>query len=312
MERVKVARMPLEYSRIFPRKGYEFRGSKLVFRRPLASAAVAAQFVQRMNSHGFKAIGEMTGGASNLIMIAALANAPQDVITLDNGQISADVVPILGGRVLRLTDVKTGKHVTAHNATKSIYFPFCGGMESQVGDEFRYYGWVEPARLIASSATSVKLSIATTNGLTLVRELSLIPGKPVMKVKETLTNPKTSTVRVRFRSQLELNLGSLTSTRTLFKTVDGTARNLDLSGIIKGLRLGQRFRRGERPDGSWTFTGDSGLKVIQRFDKDKIDHTWVFAYPKELGQVNTQIWATGSELKAGESKLLEFELEIAR
>ncbi|HQM51477.1 MAG TPA: hypothetical protein PLJ71_22595, partial [Candidatus Hydrogenedentes bacterium] len=64
------------------------------------------------------------------------------------------------------------------------------------------------------------------------------------------------------------------------------------------------------PAGEWTFSGSKGLKVTQRFDKETVDLTWVYAYPEELQDLEVELWRIEGEIPPGQSVTLRHELEI--
>lgn len=312
LERVRVARMPLTYARIFPRNGYEISGNRLIFQGDLASLAEVSESVTMMREHGFRAIRESYGGdPEQLMMVSAMIHSQLDVVTISNGHLSVDVVPVLAGRALRIIDTKSGHCVTAYNVRQSLLFPFCGGLESRVGELFRWYGWIEPAHVIDSSPTSITVSLQTLNGFNLKRTLTLAPDKPVLHVRSVLTNEDSKPKPARLRSHLELDLGDLHSARVSFDNLAGRYVDKDMTEIIAGLREGEYFRSQDTPNGSWAFTGNKGLELIQRFNSDQIDHTWLYAYPEDLGELEVELWAKRVVLMPGQSVTMEQEIEIS-
>ncbi len=312
LERVRVARMPLTYARIFPRNGYEISGNRLIFQGDLASLAEVSEFVTMMKDHGFRAIRESYGGdPEQLMMVSAMIHSQLEVVTISNGHLSVDVVPVLAGRALRIIDTKSGRCVTAYNVRQSLLFPFCGGLESRVGETFRWYGWIEPAHVIDSSPTSVTVSLQTLNGFNLKRTLTLAPDRPVLHIRSILTNEESKPKPARLRSHLELDLGDLHSTRVGFRSLAGLYVDKDMTEIIAGLREGEYFRSQDIPNGAWAFTGSKGLKLIQRFKSDQIDYTWLYAYPEDLGELEVELWAKRVVLMPGQSVTMEQEIQIS-
>jgi hypothetical protein len=310
VERVRVARMPLTYARFFPRSGYEIAGGKLAWKAAVAPVEDVQAFIDRMGAHGFTTIREVAGGVETMMLLYSILSAPLDVKTISNGKLAVDVVPMLGGRALRITDVATGKSVTAQNVVPALFFPFAGGLEARVGPGFEAYGWVEPAGVMASSATSISLSSDTLDGWKLERSFTLDPTLPILRVETRATNPGTGTRVSRLRGHLELDLGDLPTTRVKFTDRSGKAVDQDMAGVIAGLREGRHFYDQDAPAGEWTFSGSGGLEVVHRFEAADVDFTWLYAYPEELHELELELWGPRTEVAGGGTLIMRQELEV--
>lgn len=310
LDRVQVARMPLVYARIFPRNGYVIEDGLLKWLGEVASIDELMAFVDRMEAHGFQSIQEMAGDPQNLVMLYAILGADQDVVTIENDQLAVDVVPALAGRALRIRDKASGLGVTAWNNKQVLFFPFHGGLEDRVGDGFKVYGWVEPAIATNITETSLGTSLTTLDGYPIQRVMSLDDTEPILYVKTTVTNPGSGPVAIRLRSHLELDLGDLAQTRVKFQSLAGDTVDEDMTEVIAGLREGKHFYDQDVPADSWTFSGTKGLKVIQGFDNQEIDQTWLYAYPDTLNELEIELWAHRVTLEPGESVSLEQSVEV--
>lgn len=311
LERVKVARMPISYARIFPRNGYKIENSKLVFQGDMASLLETAEFVDRMKRHGFRNIQEQSiVTAEGLLQLCTLLSSQLEVVTISNDYLSIDVVPMLAGRVLRIIDRRTGQCVTAHDVRKSLFFPFCGGLENRVGEQSQYSGFVEPSRVIHETETSVTIALQTTDGFMLERTLDLAQNEPVIKIKSILTNPTDKAKSARLRSHLELDMGDLHSTRVRFNSLSGREIDKDMTDIVAGLREGEYYRSQNMPNGSWSFTGSRGLVLTQRFHNEQVEYTWLYAYPEDLGELEVELLAKRVVLEPGQSVALDQEIEV--
>jgi len=310
LERVRVARMPLTYARLFPRNGYKIEDGRLQWLGDMASQGEALKFLQRMKKRGFRTIREMMGDPQQLVMLSGMMRTRLGTPRIQNEHLSVDVVPMLAGRALRIIHRKTGKCVTAHNVKRVLFFPFCGGLEDRVGETFRFYGWIEPATVVNQTDTSITVALKTTNGWPLSRTLTLVPGKPVLQVATTVTNPRKKPAELRLRSHLELDLGELRQTRVRFTSRAGKSVDKDMTRILAGLREGEHYYDQDTPAGSWTLTGTKGLSVTQTFDADAMDFTWLYAYPEDLGQLDLELWMKRKVLAPGERLTARQSIEI--
>lgn len=311
LERVKVARMPIIYAQIFPRNGYKIEDGKLIFQRELASPSNAAEFVSRMKKHGFINIQEQGFITQEFLpQLDTLLSSELEVVTISNDHLTVDIVPILAGRALRVIDNSSGHCITAYNINNAQFFPFCGGLEDRIGENSQFYGWLEPSMVAEKSPTSVVVAAQTYGNFKLVRKFGLSPDKPILRVSSTLTNANEEPKEARLRSHMELNLGDLRTTEVEFTNLSDEKISRDMGTIIEGLREGEHYRAQKTPRDSWNFTGSKNLRLTQRFNNDQLDHTWIYAYPEDLGEFEVELWAKRVILQPGQSVSLDQELEI--
>jgi hypothetical protein len=263
-----------------------------------------------MKDHGFKAVREQAGEPELLLFLYALIRSQPGLITLHNDYLNVDVVPFLGGRALRIQERRTGAYVTAFNIKQCLFFPFSGGLEDRVGEGALAFGWVEPTLGIKSCTGSLTTYQMTVDGYQVTRTLTLDPRKPVLHVESVLSNPGSTPQTVRLRSHLELNMGDVRDTRVAFTNRGGEKIDKDMSEVIAGLREGEHFYGLAAPNGSWTFTGNKGLRLTQRFENEQIDFSWLYAYPDTLGELEIELWAKRTVLGPGEQMTLRQELEV--
>ena len=309
-ERVKVARMPLTYAEFFPRSGLSISGGKVKIGTNLAPITEVLSFTALMKKHGFKSIGEQTGGPETMTQMATLFHLDPAVEKLENSLISVEVVPIMAGRALRITHKKTGKVVTAYNIKRAIFFPLEGGMEGRVGDLFRYYGWVNMGTVKKQSSSSLTVEVSTRNDLTLELTYTVDAVKPVVYIKQKVTNPGASTPFTWVRNHLQLDMGALSKTRVAFTDQAGKKVDMDMSGVMSTLREGQRLFQKEVPAGSWTFSGTKGVKLTQRFKPAQVERTWLYAHDATYNMVEVEVWAPGQSIAKNKSVELDLELEL--
>ena len=310
LERVKVARMPLVYAKMHPRNGYKIEDGKIVWQSDLSSLSEMETFFQRMEDHGFKVVREHSGDPDTMMVQYLIMKLTSRIQTMESRHLRVDVVPILAGRALRITHLASGETVTAHNTKKSLFFPFCGGLEDRVGESFPPYGWVEPSLVLCGSSRSVTTLLPTVNGFMILRTMTLDPDAPILHVETRLFNPKESVQTVRLRSHLELDLGDLRATRVRFNNLAGEPVDEDMTRVIQGMREGVHYYLDDTPDGSWTFSGSKGIEVTQRLRNAEVEYTWLYAYPESLNELEVEVWAKRAELAPGESVTLHQEIEI--
>lgn len=312
LERVRVARMPLTYARLFPCNGYRIEGGKLIFEGEFAQMAETQAFLDRMKRHGFKTLREWMGEPEQLLLFCPAMNTPMDIVTVSNSFLTVDVVPFLGGRALRITERESGECATDYNTARNLHFPFAGGEETRLGGIFEAHvaGNMDMYNVVEQTDESVTVETQTRNGFTIRRVLTLLPDRPVLNVKTVVTNLRDAPREARVRSHLELDLGDLAETRVRFSSRNGEDVEKDMRPIIAGLREGEHYYRGNAPKGAWTFTGTKNLEVTQTFDDGELDFTWLYAYPDYLGELEVEVWAKPVQLKKDESTTLSHTIEV--
>jgi hypothetical protein len=310
LERVRVARMPLTYARLFPRNGYTIENGALRFTGPFATPAEAAEMAARMRAHGFTALREMTWiEAGQLPMLAALMSAPIPCPSIQNEHLTVDVMPFLGGRALRITDRRSGKCITAYNTTRNLTFPFCGGEETRIGNTYSWNGTFEQFAVAEKTENAITLT-AKVGGLSVRRTISLAPDAPVLTITAQATNGGEKPSKVNLRSHLELDLGDLKQTTVRFADRGGQDIQRDMRPIIAGLREGEHYLDQKAPKGRWTFGGTKGLAITQTFDDGQLDFAWLYAYPDYLNDLEAELWAKPVTMAPGESTTFTVALEV--
>jgi len=310
LERVKVARMPLDYAGSFPRNGYRVEGERLHFNGPFAGLGEVQEFIDRMGRHGFKTIREYGGEPEQLLMLGAMFHTGLEVVRLENDSMAAEVVPLLGGRLLRLIDKASGVCLTAQNVTRNLYFPFAGGIENRIGGLFEPTGWMEPALVTQRGPRELVWTAQTRDGLALTRQLRLDDKQAKLTLTCRIQNTKEQTVRTRLRSHAEWDLGTLRQTRVTFTDKAGRQTALDIAQMIAGLREGTHYHDEACPAGAWELAGTKGYRVLWTFEAAAVQSAWLYAYPEYLGQLEAELWSDEVSLAPGEQATLEQGFEL--
>ena len=311
LDRVRVARMPLGYAKLFPRNGCKIEEGKLVFQGILGGLVDALGFINQMKQHGFKTIREHSGDPNQLLLFAGLSSMPLPLVTIHNEHLQVEVVPFLGGRALRIIDRKTGRSITAYDNPRNLFFPFCGGEDSRISGSFGFlHGPMSQATVVISSDTSVTLESKLDSGFTLRRTLSLVPDRPALTILAEFINSGDKPREAQVQSHLSLDLGDVRTSRVRFTDQAGGTVDEDMAETIAGLREGKPFYRQHCPDGAWTFSGDKRLEVVQRFPTSSVGFTRLCAYPADLNELEVELSSPNLVVQPGEAARLEHKLEI--
>ena len=311
LERIRVARMPLTYARMFPRNGYTMENGAILFQGYAVPMAETQAFIERMAAHGFRTIRESGGNPRQLAMWATVLSTPMPYARIESDYLLVDVVPFLGGRALRIIHRGTAECITAYDTVRNLYFPWSGGEETRTGGtaNAEQGGPMAPFAVTEKADHSITLE-TDLPGFRLRRILTLAANAPVLSITNVLRNTTDKAGEARVRSHLELDLGELRQTRVAFTNRSGEAVQRDMQPIIAGLREGEHYRGGNTPSGAWTFTGSKGLQVTQTFDPAQVDFTWLYAYPDYLNELEVQVWAKPVPLGPGEIFTFSHQLTV--
>lgn len=309
LERVRVARMPLTYAYTFPRNGYRIEGETLLFNEPIAPLDEINAFVDRMEKHGFKTIRERQGDPNQMTMLGLTLTLPLEAPVLQSKYLEVNVVPFLGGRVLRILDRATGKCVTGYNITRSLFFPFCGGEETRIGGIYDIEGMFYQFAVAERNELDITSSVDTGSWL-ISRKVALDENAPVVRFTTTVENLGGKPREAIVRSHTNYDLGDLDSVHVSFTNRKGQPVERGMKPIIAGLREGETYLDTNAPNGEWRLTGDKGVEIIQRFEDANVDFTWLYAYPDYLNDLEAEIWAKPDLLEPGQTATLTHEIEV--
>ncbi len=309
-ERVDAARMPVEYARLFPRNGYRIENGRLVFNELRGSVEGAQAFLNKMSQYKFTSIREFGDDPKLMLFLGKLQSLGTEVITVENESLSADVVPELAGRVLRIIHKPTGQCVTGWNNVRDLRFPFCGGLSEGFGEMYSMDGSLEPAMILEKSAGAVTLRMNTFSGLQLTRTVELAEGSASLSMTTTVSNPTDKDKRTRYRLHLTLDAGALPETKAEFVSRGGKDMQPSMADVLAGMLEGMRFYDADAPAGAWTFRGTKGLKITQRFEEGAVDFGWLHGYPQEHNELHAELWGMRLKLPAKGTLTFRQSLEV--
>jgi hypothetical protein len=312
LDRVKVARMPLAYARLFPRMGYAIENQKLTFLGKKGTPADAAAFLQQMKDHGFENYRETDDDPRPMLMLTGLINTQLDVITLQNKRLTLDVVPKLGGRLLRITYKPTGQCITTWNLPSRPRFPYTGGI-SEIAMPLHEFddiiAWASPT-VVEQTDRSVVMDSQLYRDYQFRRSIKLDDESPVIEMNCVFTSRSEKPGESRLiRHLMSLNLGDMNKSTISFKDQAGQSRTLtkkDLDGLCHGVSLYDK----DRPRGQWVMRGNKGLEVIYTFDDAQIASAWYRYYPPELDELEAALFYKPMPVGPGQSVTMRQTIEI--
>ncbi len=147
-------------------------------------------------------VGNYSDDFKRILFRARKRNMP--VLELRNAAVTVGVIPELGGRIIRMTDNRTGRNFfeePASDGKTSIgekYFNY-GGYEEYIGKSFAGPGWESSYQAEVESG-AVRMSFADDT-FRLERTVSLpLADQPVMRIESVLTNLSGESVTTALRT----------------------------------------------------------------------------------------------------------------
>ena len=295
--RIRKARLPIEYLGLVQDREYEVRDTAYASADLDGLKKRFAEFRAGMTEFGITSLHEGVPVSTDETQWAAYQSHP--VVTLENAQVRADIVPSLSGRVVRLYDKETRRQLLARPDPGESYYPNVAGMTAVAYTD--YYGrrieadWV----LESSSAAKVVLKGTCANGLVLRRTLEL-DGR-ALKTGTTLENSSKDPIEAVLRVQSDLEPGGIDQSMVRFKRVDGGSVEKKLI-VPEELPNGSvTWKEGERPDAVWELSG----AAVERFDKGQAARTLLSWTAKGRPRVTFVLWSEKKRLGPGEKVALD-------
>lgn len=311
LEQVQRARLSLDYVRLM-RSADRYVVDDGVYRAPAAStrAARMRRFIDRLNQFG---IGEVSEGGSVADFAQRMLKPAREyrVLSIESPTLHVDVVPELGGRILRLVDRKSGRNLLREALPSDPGYPAAGGYEEYSTADYRSPGWSEAytgevttASTSQGTAPCIHLKVDLPNGLRVDRTLTLAGDRLTVRTRLTNTSAKPVTALVRVHPEFAVPTDATPQVRY----TDQTGRQVELA--FTHAETDTFLENQSLPNGAWT-VDLVGITVTQRFDPKSVRRALVNGAVGG-GRVNLELLGVSRTLKLDDSVELEHTLEVAR
>ncbi len=295
LERVRTARLPLQYLKIRDGLVFTVKGNRYEPADP-RQAQIANDFYARAAASGAGALREL--GQS--IDIEAKNVQGCDVVHLENDGLKLTVVPALGGRILRLRK-GDGADWMHWPLPRESDLPFAGGYEEYSEQHYRSPGWsdVFDAKV---SGSSVELSAKLKNGLTLTRRYALENG--ALRIRSTLTNHRERPITATLRAHPEFDPGDWSRAAVRLRNADGRAIERQPWQQEEGRDGSLWLRSADLPAGRWSLRRAGGDELAIEFYPGSVEQC-LLSWDKPLGIVRFDMYTASQSLDTGQSLMLE-------
>jgi len=310
--RVRKARLSIDYVRLMHAKAFEVRDGSYA---PANLDRLKERFQSFMNDVRSFGITELHEGAP-LTLDEEIFNKliqPYRVATLENTYVRVDVVPELGGRIIRMIDRRSGHDVLHRPDPGEPAYPDVGGLDVAVYSDYLaprpYHAtWeLEPQ----AGPPELRLIGSFANGLKANRVLRLGKDARYLQTETILENGGTSAVDAVLQSRCVAGLRDM-------KTSTLSIRRQDRSIVFQKLieagqepKGSQVYEGSELPEGEWRVS-DVGpaLTLNNRFPKGQVSRCTARWTGKTENSLSLGIWSTKHTLAPGETLKLETDYGI--
>lgn len=254
--------------------------------------------------------GQATAKFERLLFRARKRTEP--IVAIENQSLRAEVLPGLGGRLIRLTDRKTGhnfmKERPGSNTLDAIgagYFNY-GGYEEYLGKGFAGPGWEMPfdAEAWRSLDGSTVTLTAQYDGLDWTRVFHLGPGEnATLTLATTLTNTTAAARSVVLRTHPQLDVGpGLEHAQLLIRQPSSDA-------WLESNPIAEHDGMTVKPEGAWALLNpQTDRAVLHRFNADQASPYFFVSQNRDYAQM--ELFSEPVTLAPGESTTLTQTLAV--
>lgn len=300
LHRVQVARLPIMYTRIaLGGSRYQRQGDGLV--TEAADASLAERFEAIAKAEGVTHIREGQRGAfDEWITQVKQRNRPLDLLTLANGQLTAELIPAMGGRIWSLKRADGKELLKQFGSDAEGWQPSEGGYEEYSTTGYRGPGWSETYRVVKQDDRSVELECVLANGFVMNRRVELAVDQPELTVTSTVRNGTKAPLKAGFRIHPAFTVTRTATAQAFIKQADGSWRVVPLANPEDPEAEKELWLRGnECPAGAWgVFDSEAKLGLLDTFAPEQVDFCYLNWNGKQ-SRVNLEEWSAQGELKPG-------------
>ena len=312
LHRVRVARMPIQYTRLaLGRTAFRLKGDAFVAESS-ASAELLDRFAATGRSEGVTHVREgRQGGFDAWVNRMRSAHRPVKLLRLHNGHLEAALIPDLGARVWSVTHLGTGREIVRQfGDAESGWRPSEGGFEEYSTTGYRAPGWSEAYKVVESGESFAVLEAGLSNGFSLRRRVELPADRSELMVTSSLVNSSGAARDGQFRLHPAFGVADTAKASIWLKGATGwTERSLANPEDPKAEK--ELWLRGDAcPKGAWAIRDNvAGLTILNRFDPGQV----AFCYANWHGgqkRVNLEQWSVKARLEPSEALTVRNMYEI--
>jgi hypothetical protein len=236
---------------------------------------------------------------------------PYRAVTLENDRLRVQIAPELEGRVVQITDKRSGKDLLYQPDPSAKQYPNLGGLTvAPYSDYVARAPWATRWELEpGGTATEASLSGVCENGLKVRRRLWLEGS--ILRTRTVLENAGKEPIEALLQSRGEVDPGPLDAVSVSYRTQAGERMETKLIQPERQPTGSESYAGAEQPDGEWTIaTRAGGPAIVNRFGKDQVARCFLNWTAKSENRVGLAVASERRTLGPGDRLTLDADYGV--
>jgi hypothetical protein len=313
--RVEKARLSIEYVELHRAKQFRVRDDVYEPDHLDGLARRFADFIAAAKKFGIQQLHEGRKIAEDETEFAARTR-PYRVATIENAALRVRVAPELNGRIIEITDKRSGLNLLRVPDAATRGYPDLGGAAVSVLPEYRGRAYEVKWQPAAARGNELSLAGAGPGGLQLTRRISLAGDEAVAHTVTTVENAGSAPIRVALQARAEYSPRDDLDGRLLalrYKSEDGSAFDAPLFQAGQETSGNATLTGSKRPAESWTAYHRGGVPgLMNLFRAGQVERPVMDWSLRGASAITLSLWSKETELKPGEKLTLEAGYGVAQ
>jgi hypothetical protein len=306
--RVRQAKLSIDYVELLQSREYDVRDGVYA---PADIDGLKSRFAslwKLIGSYGFVSLRESTNLKQDEEVFYANLK-PYKISTIQNATWRVDVAPGLNGRVVRMTDKRTGRDALYRVDPGDRAYPNSGGLALSVYPDHHTRKAYDVAWTVAdASSDRLVLQGTTAQGLKLDRVIGFTSDGRLLHTETVLTNAGGNAVDTALQTTCRLGAAEAEDAVASYRRLDGTAGEKVMIEPEREPVGSENYLDAKRLDGAWRAASRrAGHAWIARFPKDSTNRSWTNWSLRDDMSINFGVWSDAKVLKPGETLRQEFD-----
>jgi hypothetical protein len=307
--RVRQAKLSIDYVELMQSREYEVRDGVYA---PVDIDGLKNRFAalwKLIGSYGFVSLRESTNLKQDEEVFYANLK-PYKISTIQNANWRVDVAPGLNGRVVRMTDKRTGRDALYRVDPGERAYPNSGGLALSVYPDHHTRKAYDVAWTVADASSPDRLVLqgTTAQGLKLDRVIGFTSDGRLLHTETVLTNAGGKAVDTALQTTCRLGAAEAEDAVASYRRLDGTTGEKVMIEPEREPVGSENYLDAKRLDGAWRAASRrAGHTWIARFPKDSTNRSWTNWSLRDDMSISFGVWSDAKTLKPGETLRQEFD-----
>jgi hypothetical protein len=301
--RVRKATLPLDYFDLVRAREHRFENGSYA---PLSLDTLKTRwngFLETLSGFGIQSIHEGQPLERDRKAVEGLRSWP--AVTLENAVWRVDLVPEIGGRVLRMIDRQSGRNLLRTASPGEGGYPDLGGLSLQALPDYVSRAWPAQWRLESSGPSAAAVVGTCPNGVLLRRTITLDGER--LRIESEAVNDGAAAVELVLAARAEYDAVDIDTAEVAFRSKGGATVAKRLLDHLREPAATVMWRDQEIPAGEWTVSAGGRRLASSRFDAARTARAGVSWSAKGRPRVTLSNWSQPAALQPGQTLRLAVE-----